>query len=110
MKKLLAMLLAALMLFSVIGAVAEETAEQGTPLVVATSDLSGKFSPFFADTAYDQDVVDLTQANMNGFNEAMKQFPQYKILEFVAEGTDLAGACRRACEEASLSTLQPGAS
>ena len=34
----------------------------------------------------------LTQANMNGFNEAMKQFPQYKVLEFVAEGTDLAGA------------------
>ncbi|MBR6220141.1 MAG: ABC transporter substrate-binding protein [Clostridia bacterium] len=64
MKKLLAMLLAALMLFSVIGAVAEETADQGTPLVVAISTLSEKFSPFFADTGYDQDVVNLTQASM----------------------------------------------
>lgn len=64
MKKLLAMLLATLMLLSVIGAVAEETAEQGTPLVVAISTLSEKFSPFFADTGYDQDVVNLTQANM----------------------------------------------
>ena len=63
MKKLLAMLLAAIMLLSVIGAVAEETA-QGTPLVVATSTLSEKFSPYFADTAYDQDVVTRTQANM----------------------------------------------
>ena len=63
MKKLLAMLLAALMLISVIGAVAE-TADQGTPLVVATSKLSEKFSPFFADTAYDIDVVNLTQAAM----------------------------------------------
>ncbi len=64
MKKLLALLLAALMLLSVIGAVAEGTAEQGTPLVVATSALSEKFSPYFADTAYDQDVVTRTQASM----------------------------------------------
>lgn len=64
MKKLLAILLAAVMLLSVIGAVAEETANQGTPLVVATSTLSEKFSPFFADTAYDQWVVDRTQVGM----------------------------------------------
>ncbi len=64
MKKLLAMLLAAVMLLSVIGAVAEEAAGQGTPLVVAISSLSQKFSPYFADTAYDQDVVERTQANM----------------------------------------------
>ena len=64
MKKLLAMLMAAVMLLSVIGAVAEEAADQGTPLVVATSNLSQKFSPFFADTAYDQDVTSLTQINM----------------------------------------------
>ncbi len=63
MKKLLAMLLAAVMLLSVMGAVAE-TADQGTPLVVATSTLSEKFSPYFADTAYDQDVVNMTQASM----------------------------------------------
>lgn len=64
MKKLLAMLLAVLMLLSVIGAVAEETADLGTPLVVATSNLSQKFSPYFADTAYDQDVVTRTQISM----------------------------------------------
>ena len=64
MKKLLAMLMAAVMLLSVIGAVAEEAADQGTPLVVATSNLSQKFSPFFADTAYDQDVTSLTQISM----------------------------------------------
>ena len=64
MKKLLAILLAAVMLLSVVGAVAEEAADQGTPLVVATSTLSEKFSPFFADTAYDQDVTALTQIGM----------------------------------------------
>lgn len=31
-----------------------------TPLVVAYSNFSAKFSPFFADTAYDQDVVSMT--------------------------------------------------
>ena len=61
MKKLLALLLAVCMLLSVT-AVAEETAE--TPLVVAISALSQKFSPFFADTGYDQDVVELTQLSM----------------------------------------------
>ena len=61
MKKLLAMLLAAMMLLSVV-AVAEEAV--GTPLVVATATLSEKFSPYFADTAYDQDVVGMTQLGM----------------------------------------------
>ena len=32
-----------------------------TPLVVAYQDFSQKFSPFFADTGYDQDVADMTQ-------------------------------------------------
>ena len=68
MKKLLALLMAACMLLSVTAAFAEETAaadaELGTPLVVATSALSQKFSPYFADTAYDQDVVGLTQIVM----------------------------------------------
>ncbi len=62
MKKLLALLLAACMLMSITAALAEETADM--PLVVATSALSQKFSPFFADTAYDQDVVGLTQIGM----------------------------------------------
>ncbi|MDY6873567.1 MAG: ABC transporter substrate-binding protein, partial [Chloroflexota bacterium] len=32
-----------------------------TPLVVAYQDFSQKFSPFFSDTAYDADVVSMTQ-------------------------------------------------
>src|SRR5690606_22521253 len=35
-----------------------------TPLVVAYSAFSQKFSPFFADTAYDRDVSDMTQINL----------------------------------------------
>jgi len=65
MKKMLALLLALLMLFSVIGAVAEQAEDdQGTPLVVATDPLSQKFSPYYADTAYDQELVRRTQVNM----------------------------------------------
>lgn len=42
---------------------AEPVAEPAndTPLVVAYSPFSEKFSPFFADTAYDQDAVGMTQ-------------------------------------------------
>ncbi|MBQ7602150.1 MAG: hypothetical protein IJU49_08335, partial [Lachnospiraceae bacterium] len=35
-----------------------------TPLVVAYSPFSAKFSPYFADTAYDQDVVSMTQLGL----------------------------------------------
>jgi len=35
-----------------------------TPLVVAYSEFSQKFSPFFADTAYDQDVASFTQISL----------------------------------------------
>jgi len=62
MKKLLALAMAAMMLLSVV-AVAE-TEAVGTPLVVATDTLSSKFSPFSADTEYDQNVVDMTQLGM----------------------------------------------
>ena len=63
MNKILAMRLAVCMLMSMTAAVAEEAAV-GTPLVVATDTLSQKFSPFFADSAYDQYVVDRTQLAM----------------------------------------------
>ena len=39
-------------------------AAEGTPLVVGYSPFSEKFSPFYADTAYDQDVVSMTQASL----------------------------------------------
>ena len=61
MNKLLALVLAAVMLLGIVGAAAEEV---GTPLVVATDTLSQKFSPFFADTEYDQNVVEMTQIEM----------------------------------------------
>ena len=37
---------------------------KGTPLVVAYSPFSAKFSPYYADTAYDQDAVSLTQISI----------------------------------------------
>lgn len=61
MKKLLSVVLALAMLTSMTAAFAEAPAEVETPLVVAIQTLSSKFSPFFADTGYDQDVVEMTQ-------------------------------------------------
>lgn len=39
-------------------------ADADTPLVVGYSPFSQKFSPFYADTAYDQDVVSMTQLSL----------------------------------------------
>ncbi len=39
----------------------EQTSDGETPLVVGYSNFSSKFSPFFAETAYDQDVSSMTQ-------------------------------------------------
>ena len=64
MKKLLALLLTVCMLASVTAVFAEEAAAADIPLVVAENTLSQKFSPYFADTAYDQDVVSMTQIGM----------------------------------------------
>ena len=41
-----------------------EMVEEGSPLVVAYNPFSQKFSPFTADTAYDQDVVGMTQLSL----------------------------------------------
>lgn len=74
-KKALALILALAMVFA-LAACGEEPAEETTPtesetpveteapndtLVFATATFGQKFSPFFATTAYDQDVVSLTQ-------------------------------------------------
>lgn len=47
-------------------AAAEETTEASadTPMVVGYSPFNSKFSPFFAETAYDQDVQSMTQLNL----------------------------------------------
>ena len=63
MKKLLSLLLALVMLLSV-GVTTAFAEGNDTPLVVATNTLSQKFSPFFADTGYDQDAAALTQISM----------------------------------------------
>ena len=43
---------------------AAETEASGTPLVVGYSNFNSKFSPFFAETAYDQDVATMTQLGL----------------------------------------------
>ena len=67
MNKIFALLLALVMVFTVsVSAMAEaeapaaEEREAGT-MVYATATFGQKFSPFFATTAYDMEVVDLTQ-------------------------------------------------
>ena len=45
-------------------AAAEKKASADTPLVVGYAPFSSKFSPFFAETAYDQDAQSLTQISL----------------------------------------------
>ena len=63
MKKLLSLLLAVAMILS-LGITTAFAEGDDTPLVVAQNTLSEKFSPFFADTGYDQEVASLTQISM----------------------------------------------
>ena len=63
MKRILSILLAVAMLASMTTAFAEAPAQE-TPLVVAIQTLSSKFSPYAADTGYDQDVVEMTQVGL----------------------------------------------
>lgn len=45
----------------------EKAADGSTPMVIGYSNFSSKFSPFFAESAYDQDVAGMTQiALLNG--------------------------------------------
>ena len=73
MKKMLAILLALAMIFGLAactsgggsqGGGTDEPEESTTPLVVGYSPFSSKFSPFFSETAYDQDVYAMTQVNL----------------------------------------------
>ena len=63
MKKLFAVALALAMVLS-LGTVAFADESENSTLVYATSTFGQKFSPFFATTAYDMEVVDLTQASL----------------------------------------------
>ena len=64
LNRLLALVLALVMACGLcLGAVAETTAPRGEGILVySTATFGQKFSPFFATTAYDMEVVDLTQA------------------------------------------------
>lgn len=63
--RLLALSLAAFMCVGMFaGCSAKTQTKSQTPLVVGYSPFSEKFSPFFADTGYDQDVVDMTQVTL----------------------------------------------
>ena len=72
-KKVLALLLALAMIFGLAactsgggsqGGGTDEPEESTTPLVVGYSPFSSKFSPFFSETAYDQDVYAMTQIGL----------------------------------------------
>ena len=63
MKKLFAVALALVMVLS-LGTVAFAADGENSTLVYATSTFGQKFSPFFATTAYDMEVVDLTQGGL----------------------------------------------
>ncbi len=68
-KKVLALVLAGTMLAGcLVGCGGNET--KSTPLVIASADMSEKFSPFFADSTYDQNVVDFTQVQLLGNTRA----------------------------------------
>lgn len=60
-KSLVALFLAFAMLTSLAIPAMAEDETTSTPLVVAYSPFSEKFSPFYADTSYDMDVVNMTQ-------------------------------------------------
>ena len=63
MKKILAVVLA-LALFVTVFAGCAGKANNSKPLVVGYSNFSSKFSPFFAETAYDQDVATMTTVSL----------------------------------------------
>ncbi|MBQ6508470.1 MAG: hypothetical protein IJI07_03265 [Flexilinea sp.] len=63
MNKFRTILLAVLALTMLLGSAAV-FADAETPLVVGYSPFSQKFSPFYADTAYDQDVVSMVQLSL----------------------------------------------
>ena len=67
MKRKLALVLVLVMvLTAALTACGSAGADADKPLVVGYSNFSSKFSPFFAETAYDQDVASMTSVNLLG--------------------------------------------
>ena len=68
-KRVLSLLLIAVMAVGMLagcGGNGGSNGDNATPLVVGYSPFSSKFSPFFAETAYDQDVYAMTQVSLIG--------------------------------------------
>ncbi|MBQ4312775.1 MAG: ABC transporter substrate-binding protein, partial [Clostridia bacterium] len=68
-KRLIALILAAMMALSIFAGCASKPAEveeEPTTLVVGYSNFSEKFSPFFAASAYDQDVASMVSLGLLG--------------------------------------------
>lgn len=63
LRKIVALLLAAVMCLGLFAACSAKP-QSSTPLVVSSLAFSEKFSPFFADTSYDQDIAGLTQVSL----------------------------------------------
>ncbi len=63
-RKLLSVVLAGTMVLGMSVAAGAEAADSNKPLVVGYSNFNSKFSPFFAETAYDRDVSDMTQISL----------------------------------------------
>ena len=67
MKKVLALALAIIMCLGMFAGCKPNDGDKDnkdTPLVVGYSPFSSKFSPFFAETAYDQDVASMTAISL----------------------------------------------
>ena len=64
MKKILAIVLSLALIVAVFAGCSDKKANNSKPLVVGYSNFSSKFSPFFAETAYDQDVAKMTSINL----------------------------------------------
>ncbi len=68
MKKVIAVLLVLVMVVSVFAACGKtgtnDKTEESKPIVVGYSNFSSKFSPFFAETAYDLDVANMTTISL----------------------------------------------
>ena len=71
LKKILAIALAMVMCLGMLAGCSSTpaaTEEDTTPLVVGYAPFNSKFSPFFSETAYDQDAMSLTQVGLLGYD------------------------------------------
>ena len=94
--KIVALLLAAALCLGMFAG-CQSTKANDTPLVVGYSPFNSKFSPFFAETAYDQDVQTMTQLGLltsdrtgavieKGYNEGKGTTVAYNGTDYTYHG------------------------